>query len=58
MHLGYHIYDEGFQSPDSEAARPIVWCTTLLLILVVVTLNLTAIRIRSRLRRKFLGEAF
>ncbi|MCA3006628.1 MAG: ABC transporter permease subunit, partial [Phycisphaerales bacterium] len=58
MHLGFHIYDVGFQSPDSEAARPIVWCTTLLLILVVVTLNLTAIRIRSRLRRKFLGEAF
>jgi phosphate transport system permease protein len=58
MHLGFHIYDVGFQSPDSEAARPIVWCTTFLLIVVVVLLNLTAIRIRSKLRRKYLGDAF
>jgi ABC-type phosphate transport system permease subunit/ABC-type phosphate transport system auxiliary subunit len=58
MHLGFHIYDVGFQSPDSEAARPLVWCTTLLLIVVVVALNAAAIRIRSRLRRKFLGESF
>jgi phosphate transport system permease protein len=58
MHLGFHIYDVGFQSPDSEAARPIVWCTTLLLIVVVVALNITAIRVRAGLRKKFLGEAF
>ncbi|MBY0308887.1 MAG: ABC transporter permease subunit [Phycisphaerales bacterium] len=58
MHLGFHIYDVGFQSQDSQAARPLVWCTTLLLIVVVVTLNATAIRLRTRLRRKFLGEAF
>jgi phosphate transport system permease protein len=58
MHLGFHIYDVGFQSPDSLAARPIVWCTAMLLILVVVVLNLTAIRVRSNLRKKFLGEAF
>jgi ABC-type phosphate transport system permease subunit/ABC-type phosphate transport system auxiliary subunit len=58
MHLGFHIYDVGFQSPDSLAARPIVWCTALLLILVVVMLNLAAIRVRSNLRKKFLGEAF
>lgn len=58
MHLGFHIYDVGFQSPDSEAARPVVWCTTLVLIIVVVALNITAIRIRSGLRKKFLGEAF
>ena len=58
MHLGFHIYDVGFQSPDSEAARPLVWCTTLLLIVIVLLLNATAIRIRSGLRRKFMGEAF
>ena len=58
MHLGFHIYDVGFQSPDSEAAKPIVWCTTLLLIVVVVTMNTAAVRIRSSLRRKFHGEAF
>lgn len=58
MHLGFHVYDVGFQSPDSEAARPLVWCTTLLLIVVVVALNATAIRVRTGLRKKFLGEAF
>jgi len=58
MHLGFHIYDVGFQSPDSEAARPLVWCTTLLLIVIVLLLNATAIRIRAGLRRKFMGEAF
>lgn len=53
MHLGFHIYDVGFQSQNSEAARPLVYTTTLLLIGIVVTLNLVAIQIRSRLRRKF-----
>jgi len=55
MHLGYHIYDLGFQSPDSEAAKPMVYTTTLLLIAIVVFLNLLAIWIRARLRRKFTG---
>ncbi len=58
MHLGFHIYDVGFQSPDSEAAKPIVWCTTFLLIVVVVTMNTVAVRIRSSLRKKFHGESF
>jgi ABC-type phosphate transport system permease subunit len=52
MHLGFHIYDLGFQSPDSEAARPLVWTTTLLLITIVVLLNLVAISIRARLRAR------
>jgi phosphate transport system permease protein len=52
MHLGFHIYDLGFQSPDSEAAKPLVWTTTLVLIVVVVLLNLAAIMIRARLRAK------
>lgn len=50
MHLGFHIFDLGFQSPDSEAARPLVWTTTLLLVGIVLTLNLAAIVLRSRLR--------
>ncbi len=57
MHLGFHIYDLGFQSPDSEAARPLVWTTTLLLISIVLVLNLAAIIIRSRLRSKLIGSA-
>ncbi len=58
MHLGFHIYDLGFQSPDSEAAIPMVFATTLLLILLVVVLNLAAIHIRSRLRARFQAAAF
>jgi phosphate transport system permease protein len=58
MHLGFHIYDLGFQSPDSEAAKPMVFATTLLLILLVVVLNLSAILLRERLRRKYATGAF
>jgi phosphate transport system permease protein len=58
MHLGFHIYDLGFQSPDSEAAKPMVFATTLFLILLVVVLNMSAILIRERLRRKYATGAF
>jgi len=58
MHLGFHIYDLGFQSPDSDAARPMVFATTLLLIVLVVCLNLGAITIRNRLRARFKGASF
>jgi phosphate transport system permease protein len=53
MHLGFHIYDLGFQSPDSEAAKPMVFATTLVLILLILALNLTAVRIRQNLRKKY-----
>jgi phosphate transport system permease protein len=58
MHLGFHIYDVGFQSPNVEAAKPMVFATTLLLLLVVVLLNLVAIRVRNRLRLRDRGSAF
>lgn len=58
MHLGFHIFDAGFQSPNSEAAKPLVFTTTFLLILIIATLNLAAIWIRSRLRKKYLGGQF
>jgi len=53
MHLGFHIYDVGFQSPNVDAARPMVYTTTALLLVIVVLLNLTAITLRSRLRKKY-----
>lgn len=53
MHLGFHIYDVGFQSPNVEAARPLVFATSLLLVVIIVILNLTAIRIRNSLREKY-----
>ena len=52
MHLGFHIYDVGFQSPNVEAAKPMVYATTLLLISLILLLNLTAILVRNRLRRR------
>lgn len=58
MHLGFHIYDLGFQSPDSEAAKPMVFATTFLLILLVVCLNLGAILIRNHLRKKYRTATF
>ncbi|MBA5871120.1 MAG: phosphate ABC transporter permease PstA [Nitrospira sp. CR2.1] len=57
MHLGFHIYDVGFQSPNVEAAKPMVYMTTLILILVVVLLNLAAVMLRNRLRRRFATSA-
>jgi phosphate transport system permease protein len=57
MHLGFHIYDVGFQSPNVDAARPMVFATTLLLLAIVVVLNLCAIATRNRLRRKYATAA-
>jgi phosphate transport system permease protein len=57
MHLGFHIYDVGFQSPNVDAARPMVFATTLLLLGIVVLLNLFAIGMRNRLRRKYATAA-
>lgn len=58
MHLGFHIYDLGFQSPDSEAAKPMVFATTFFLIMLVMALNLGAIILRQHIRRKFATSAF
>ena len=55
MHLGFHIYDVGFQSPNVEAARPLVYATALLLVVIIVVLNLFAISLRNRLREKLRG---
>lgn len=53
MHLGFHIYDVGFQSPNVEAAKPMVFTTAFLLILIVLILNLTAIIVRNKLKKKY-----
>lgn len=55
MHLGFHIYDLGFQSPDSQAARPLVWTTTLLFLSIVFALNLLAIVLRAKIRSRMAG---
>ena len=56
MHLGFHIYDVGFQSPNVEAARPLVYATALTLVILILILNLTAISIRNRLREKYRSQ--
>jgi phosphate transport system permease protein len=58
MHLGFHIYDVGFQSPNVEAAKPMVYTTTVFLLVVVILLNLTAITVRNYLREKYKTGAF
>jgi ABC-type phosphate transport system permease subunit len=58
MHLGFHIYDLGFQSPNAEAAKPMVYSTTLLLILIIALLNVAAVLLRKRLRKKFVSAQF
>lgn len=58
MHLGFHIYDVGFQSPNVEAVKPMVYTTTIFLLLIVVLLNLTAIVVRNKLREKYKTGAF
>ncbi len=56
MHLGFHTYDLGFQSPNSEAAKPMVYTTAMVLVTIIVVLNLLAIGIRNRIRSRFISE--
>src|SRR4029453_14080955 len=58
MHLGFHIYDVGFQSPNVEAAKPMVYMTTILLLVIVVLMNFPAIVVRHPLRRRYQTSAF
>ncbi|WP_019611889.1 phosphate ABC transporter permease PstA [Thioalkalivibrio sp. AKL7] len=57
MHLGFHIYDVGFQSPNVEAGRPLVYATALILVMLIIVLNLTAISIRNYLREKYRADS-
>lgn len=57
MHLGFHIFDVGFQSPNVEAAQPLVYATALTLVILIIVLNLTAISIRNRLRERYRSES-
>ena len=53
MQLGFHIYDIGFQSPNVEATKPMVYVTTLLLVLIVLLMSSLAIYLRNRMRKRF-----
>ena len=58
MHLGFQIYSLGFQSQNSEAAKPMVFTATLLLLTIVTVLNQTAIWLRASLRKRFQTSQF
>jgi len=58
MHMGFHIFDLAFQSPDSEAALPMAFATTLLLLVLVILMNFVAILFRNRLRHFHDQDAF
>jgi phosphate transport system permease protein len=58
MHLGFHIYDVGFQSPNVEAAKPMVFVTTMLLLAIVVIASSTAIYLRNKMRSRYTTSTF
>ncbi len=58
MHLGFHIYDIGFQSPNVEAAKPMVYVTTLLLVLIVLVMSSVAIHMRNKMKKKYSSGTF
>ena len=58
MHLAYLIYDVGFQSPNSQAAKPMVFTITFLLVAIIALLNVAAIWLRSRLKRRYVSQQF
>jgi len=58
MHLGFHIYDIGFQSPNVEAAKPMVFVTTLLLVLIVLLMSSVAIRLRNKMKKRYTFGTF
>jgi phosphate transport system permease protein len=57
MHLGFHVYDVGFQSPNVEASRPLLYATALVLVVLIVVLNMAAIHMRNKLREKYRSES-
>ncbi len=58
MHLAYLIYDVGLQSSDSQAARPMVFTITFLLVAIIALLNITAIWLRSRMQKRYTSQQF
>ena len=58
MHLAYLVYDISFQSSNSQAAKPMVFTITLLLVALIAVLNIAAIYLRARLKRRYALQEF
>jgi phosphate transport system permease protein len=52
MDLGYHVFILSTQSPNIEQTRPILYATVVVLLLLTFALNLVAILVRARMRKK------
>jgi phosphate transport system permease protein len=52
MDLGYHVFVLSTQSPNIEQTRPLLYATVLVLLILTFALNLTAVLIRARMRKK------
>ncbi len=55
MNIGYHIYIMATQSPDVEATKGIQYASVLVLLAVTFGMNIIAILIRYKLRKKSLA---
>lgn len=52
MDLGYHVFILSTQSPNIDQTRPILYATVLALLLLTFTLNILAVLLRSRIRKR------
>lgn len=55
MDLGYHVFVLSTQSPNVEKTKPILFATVVVLLLLTFALNIVAILIRARMRKKLRG---
>jgi phosphate transport system permease protein len=55
MHMGNHIYVLSTQSPDVDATKPLLYATVLVLLILTFILNLSAVVVRSKMRKRFAG---
>ena len=52
MDLGYHVYILSTQSPNVDKTKPILYATVVVLLVLTFALNLVAILVRARMRKK------
>jgi phosphate transport system permease protein len=52
MSPSYHVYVLSTQSPDVDATKPILYATVLVLLGLTFTLNIAAVVVRARMRRR------
>jgi phosphate transport system permease protein len=57
MSPSYHVYVLSTQSPDVDATKPILYATVLVLLALTFTLNIAAVVVRARMRRRNAGGA-